>query len=94
MKNLALILFLVCSIVTTAHANEPYTDSGDPHGDGYDDAISGQGDWSENLEYQDGYEDGQIQKEIQDRIERERQEREAQQRDRQEEIRNRNNQNW
>ena len=38
----------------------------DHYWDGYDDAKSGQGEWSNNPKYQDGYEDGIIEKKAQD----------------------------
>ena len=43
----------------------------DPYGDGYDDAIGGQGDWGNHPDYLDGYEDGRAEMQRQERQEAE-----------------------
>ena len=76
MKKIIIGLFAICLLSTYANASDPY-------GEGYDDAREGQGEWSVNNEYLDGYEDGQREREdeeYEEYIERERQEREEQRR--------------
>ena len=62
MKKLMICLFAICLLATHAQASDPYWD-------GYDDAKEGQGEWSNNNDYLDGYEDAQRERENEERIE-------------------------